>query len=61
MFLYNFANTKKYFIMKSIWKMKEKQSPVIRDWQILLLTGLLGIPIGILVGAVDTVFRFVMV
>ena len=40
--------------------MKEKQSPAMRDWQTILLTGLLGIPIGVLVGAVDTVFGRVL-
>lgn len=34
--------------------MKEKYN--IHDWRIILLTGLMGIPIGMLAGAVDTIF-----
>lgn len=36
--------------------MKEKQCSALYDWNILLLTGLLGVLIGVLVGALDTVF-----
>lgn len=40
--------------------MKEKRCSAMHEWHMLVLTSLLGIPIGILVGAVDTVFGRVL-